>query len=336
MPDTCLVRAIARALASEGVTGGIVVAVSGGPDSVALLHALTELSPCGGSLVAAHLNHRLRGAESDADEDFVRRLCQRLAVRSPVLSSYCEAVDVARLAMAKHENLEKVARETRYAWLAQVASQTHCAWVATAHTANDQAETVLHHLLRGTGLRGLRGIARRRTLVPGVSLIRPMLAVSRGQVLAYLADHGHDYRMDGSNADWHRTRNRIRHELLPRLAERYNPQIVSSLCRLAGQVADVVRHEDTRARRLLGKAERPRAGNSLVFDSRRLAHAPRRVVREVFRLAWRREGWPMGRMGFEDWDCVAAVALGQMVAADLPGAVRVRRRGWVVCLQRSS
>jgi tRNA(Ile)-lysidine synthase len=229
-------------------------------------------------------------------------------------------------------NLEAVARRVRYDWLTRVAQETGSAWVATGHTADDQAETVLHRLLRGAGLRGLRGIAVRRELAPGVELVRPLLAVTRTEVLAYLQAEAQAYRQDSTNLDPGYTRNRIRHELLPHLAERYNPAVVQTLARLAEQAEEAFRDEEARARALLAEAERPRAGALLVLDRPTLAAAPRRLVREALRLAWEREGWPLGEMGFGDWDRVAAVALGEAAAADLPGGVRARCRERVVQL----
>jgi tRNA(Ile)-lysidine synthase len=134
---------------AAGRSGRGVVAVSGGADSVALLRALCA---CGVPLVAAHVNHRLRGADSDADEAFVRELCAQLGVECRV-----KAVDVS--ALAAGDNLESTARRVRYEFFAEVAAEVGAAWIATAHTADDQAETVLHRLIRGTGLQGLRGIA---------------------------------------------------------------------------------------------------------------------------------------------------------------------------------
>jgi tRNA(Ile)-lysidine synthase len=320
-----LVRKVETALRRGGVGGGLVVAVSGGPDSVALLRALREVRAAG-PLTVAHLNHRLRGAESDADEAFVRELCAGLSV-----DCRCGCLDVR--AAAAGDNLEGAARRLRYDWLAEVAREVEARWVATGHTANDQAETVLHRLLRGTGLRGLRGIAARRDLGAGVAVVRPLLAATRDEVMAYLAPLGQTYRQDSSNRDEALTRNRIRHQLLPLLAG-FNPQIVASLGRLAEQAEAVYGAEEEQARALLAAAELPRAGALVVLDGERLAAAPRPRLREALRLLWQREGWPVGAMGFDAWERAAAAALGEATAADLPGGVRVRRRGRAVQVGR--
>jgi tRNA(Ile)-lysidine synthase len=307
----------------------LVVAVSGGPDSVALLHALASGQLP--NLIIAHLNHQLRGQDSADDERFVHDLHAALQTRGTArLELRCQQIDVGAQALLEGDNLESVARRIRYGWLAKVAREVHAPFVATGHTADDQAETVLHRLVRGTGLRGLRGIAARRTLVPGIELIRPLLGVTRGEVLAYLEVHGQAYREDASNSDRKYTRNRIRHELLPYLAQHYNPAIGSILCRLAEQAGQAYEHQATLASDLLAEAERWRAGRLLVLAAARLAGQPRQLVRELFRLLWIREGWPLGSMGFREWDRLAAVALGEVAAVDLPGGIRAQRHQHVV------
>jgi tRNA(Ile)-lysidine synthase len=315
----------------------MVVAVSGGPDSVALLHALAALGNAKtGSLTMAHLNHQLRGAESDADEAFVRELHRTLhAENKTSVTLCCERADVASMARAERANLEATARRIRYAWLAHVTQKAGASCVATGHTADDQAETVLHRLIRGTGLRGLRGIAPRRKLALGIEVVRPLLGLARAEVLAYLGELGQAYRTDSSNMDLGYTRNRIRAELLPLLARRYNPAITSILCRLAEQADELHSLQQKEAQALLAAAERPRAGSLFVLDRERLASAPRHLVREVFRLLWEREGWPQSRMGFHSWDRLAAVARGEAGGVDLPGGLRVLGRERVVQVRPS-
>lgn len=336
-PSATLPDKLSRFLQTVGpVGGGMVVAVSGGADSVALLRGLLDVPALAGQrLILAHLNHRLRGRDSDADEAFVRGLYETLrSQRHDNLTLHTGRKDVAAQARAEHDNLESVARRVRYAWLAGVARQEGVAWVATGHTADDQAETVLHRLLRGTGPKGLRGIAARRTLAPGVDLVRPLLHATRAEVLAYLAGLGQTFRDDASNEDRRFTRNRIRHELLPHLAAHYNPAIGAVLCRLAEEAGALYQRYEADAAALLAAAERPRAGAVVVLDRGCLAGAPRHLVREVFRLVWAREGWPQGRMGFAAWDRLADVSTGAVRAVDLPGGVRARGRERVVLVGR--
>jgi tRNA(Ile)-lysidine synthase len=322
--EGALRTAVRRCLA-ELPEGKGVVAVSGGPDSVALLRAL--LVETRRPLVVAHLNHRLRGEDSDDDEAYVRQLCQDLVAAGANLVCYTDRRDVC--ALADGDNLESAGRRLRYGWLAQVAHETAAAWVATGHTADDQAETVLHRLLRGTGLRGLAGIPRRRNLDSAIVLVRPLLAVRRTEVLAFLEHLGQRYREDASNLDPHFTRNRLRHELLPLLTREYNPAVVDILNRLAEQAGEVHELIADHAAALLAAAELPRAGKMVVLDVRKLASAPPLLAREALHLLWQRENWPLGEMGFEAWQRALAVAVGEG-AADFPGGVRLRRVGHVV------
>jgi tRNA(Ile)-lysidine synthase len=314
----------------------MVVAISGGADSVALALALAALQTQArtGALVLAHLNHRLRGSESDADEAFVLELAAELSAGGAHVLCRTQQLDVKGLARERGANLEKTARELRYDWLTQVARADCAAWLATGHTADDQAETVLHRLLRGTGLHGLSGIPLRRGLAQGIEIVRPLLTSTRADVLDYLQARKQNFRQDSSNADLGFTRNRIRHELLPELAKNYNPAIVSVVCRLAKQAREVQAGIEVEAAKLLADVELPRAGCLLVLKADRLAAAPRNLVREAFRLLWQRENWPTGSMTFEHWDHLAALAHVDEATCDFPEGVRARRHASVIQLGR--
>jgi tRNA(Ile)-lysidine synthase len=318
-------------------SAGIVVAVSGGADSVALVRALHAARdpqvPL--PLVLAHLNHQLRGGDSDGDEQFVVELhAQLTATGRPNLLLCRMRRDIAAQARAEKANLEALARRERYRWLAEVAHAHGMKWIATGHTANDQAETVLHRLLRGTGLRGLRGIAVRRQLEPGLAIVRPFLSASRADILMYLHDLRQPYREDATNHELRYTRNRIRHELLPLLARQYNPAIVRLLASLAEQAEEAYRIEEAAALALLTEAELPRAGELLIFDRRRLVTVPRHRVCEMFRLVWTREHWPMGGMDRAAWERLARVVFDDLSAVDLPGGLHARRCGLVLQVGR--
>jgi tRNA(Ile)-lysidine synthase len=309
------------------------VAVSGGADSVALLRALDAARDPRATmpLVLAHLNHQLRGRESDADEQFVVDLQERLtAAGRPEMNLCHRRFDMAAYARAEGDNLEAAARRERYRWLADVARSYGIRWIATGHTANDQAETVLHRLLRGTGLRGLRGIAPRRELESGLTVVRPLLAATRAEIIEYLRELEQPYREDTTNHDMRYTRNRLRHELLPHLARAYNLSVVRVLASLAEQAEETYRVEETAALALLSEAEMPRAGALLIFDRARLLTAPRHRVREMFHLVWTREGWPLGGMDRAAWERLASVVFDEITAVDLPGRLHVRRRGRVL------
>jgi tRNA(Ile)-lysidine synthase len=333
--EPALLAEVRRFCTAQKPARGIVVALSGGPDSTALLHALVAARQGSAPpLVIAHLNHMLRGDESDADEEFVRQMHTTLSATAGNIDLRCEQIDIAKQAETEGANRESIARRERYAWLGRVASETGADWVATGHTADDQAETVLHRLLRGTGSQGLRGIAAQRPLIDSVELVRPMLYVRRADVLAFLEQRGLPFRQDSSNFDISLTRNRIRHELLPLLAKDYNPAIVRILSQLAEQAEEMHGTLLQLAEKLLAEAELPRAGSRLIFHRERLSAAPRHLIREAFRIAWMREGWPLGEMGFADWDRLAAVARGEIGAVDFPGAITARMQGRVVQVGR--
>lgn len=196
---------------------GVVVGLSGGPDSVFLLYALHTLQPrMGFTLRSVHVHHGIRGAEADRDEAFSEKLCAKLDIPF-------QAVHVAAPAYAAQHglSLEEAARILRYEALEaarQQLGQTRAAWIAVAHHLDDQAETVLHNLVRGAGLRGLAGMENRRNHV-----IRPLLSIKREDILKWLKQYDIPYVTDSTNADPHYTRNRIRSTVLPELRE-INPE----------------------------------------------------------------------------------------------------------------
>ena len=206
------------------------VAVSGGPDSVLLLHFMKmQAARQGLTLAAVHFNHHLRGAESDGDEASVRNLATSLQIE------YLRGeAEVGRVARERRRNLEAVARELRYRFFFSLVDQGRLDRVATAHTANDQAETVLMRLLRGTGTRGLGGIY---PVLEG-KVVRPFLGLTRAEVMQEIAARGLPYRMDSTNLDARRQRNKVRMELLPLLAKEYNPEIIPLLNQFAVRSRD--------------------------------------------------------------------------------------------------
>ncbi len=201
------------------------VAVSGGADSVALLLLLLELrEKLGIVLSVVHFNHKLRGRASDADEKFVAKLADKYR-----LQLHSASLDVAKKAKKERANLEDAARRARYDYFRSLAEFGACTRIAVAHTADDQAETVLAHLLRGTGLAGLGGIHP----VAG-PVVRPLLTVRRSELRAYLRRKKQNWREDVTNRDTKRMRARIRSKLLPLLAKQFQPAIVEHLATLAG------------------------------------------------------------------------------------------------------
>lgn len=320
---------LAHRLTNLGVrAAGVLIGVSGGADSVALLRGLTAAAPqLALTLVAAHLDHQLRGAESAADAEWVRRLCDSLRV--PLVS---ESRDISRFAEVSGRGLEETAREVRYEFFARAAREHAATFVAVAHTADDQVETVLHRLLRGTGVEGLRGMPAARRLVEKVTLVRPLLDVSRRDVRAYLGRLSQEWREDPSNLDVSLTRNWIRHRLLPVVRERYS-RVDGALLRLARQAGEMQAVIASLAARTLSEACIDATPEVVHIDCTRLVGLPAHLVREVLRLAWRRQDWPSGGLTFAHWDALARLVEGGP-NADFPGGVHAARRGGLLVLTR--
>lgn len=205
----------------------IIVGISGGIDSIFLLTQLHELDQ---PMIAAVYDHGLR-PEAAEESAFVKDYCGELGIRCIQGSG-----NVRSLAETGHIGIEAAARELRYRFLFDIAEKNQATAVVTAHHANDRAETVLLHLLRGTGIDGLSGMrpySLPNIFSESIPLIRPLLGVTRAEIESYMAENRIPFREDSSNADREYTRNRIRMDLIPKLEQEYNPQIVQSLCRLA-------------------------------------------------------------------------------------------------------
>ncbi|MFC2034820.1 tRNA lysidine(34) synthetase TilS [Chloroflexota bacterium] len=226
----------------------LLVAVSGGPDSVCLLHILDKLQHgLNMKLHVAHLNHLLRGAESEADAQYVSDLAHQLGIPATI-----ERRDVRVYRAQQRTSLEEAAREVRYAFLAEVAKSTGADRVAVGHTTDDHVETILMNLIRGAGTRGLRGLqpsSRWQASGGSVTVIRPLLPVSRLETTGYCHKHQLMPRVDTSNLSLSLLRNRIRHQLLP-LLQSYNPQVAEALLRTARIAGDTLTFLDGEGARL--------------------------------------------------------------------------------------
>ncbi len=266
-----LARRVATALRVDRLVSPgdrVLVALSGGPDSVALSLLLAEvLPPLGASLVGAgHLHHGLRGGDADADLAFCEVFAAGLAIPLVV-----ERSDVALLARERRLSLETAGHQARRAFLARAAAKVGATRIATGHTRNDQAETFLMRALRGAGLRGLGGIRPGRG-----NVIRPMLTVSRADVLDYLAERGQAYREDSTNLDRRVLRNRIRHEVLPWLEQHEGPGVVDALARAARLAAADAAFLEQEARRVI-RSTPPvvlREGDGCQIDAVALSQLP--------------------------------------------------------------
>jgi tRNA(Ile)-lysidine synthase len=277
---------------------GVVVAVSGGSDSVGLLRVLHRLAPeFDLHLSVAHLNHGIRAEAADADARFVAGLADAFGL----------PFDNGRWTPERTGHFEADARRARYTWLIDVATQRNASIVAVGHTKDDQAETILHHILRGTGLRGLAGMASRRSLAPEVALLRPLLNASRKEIRAYLDAIGQKYHEDATNNDLCRTRARIRHDLLPKLVAEYNPKVSDALLRLgnlAGRRARGIRRQTRRTLRNVGASIHP---ERIAFRREPLESLTLEDRAELIRRAWQIARWPEGEMTADRWLRLASV-----------------------------
>ena len=281
------VAASARAQTLFAAGDHVLVAVSGGPDSVALLSIVASLAPSMRLAVSAlHINYGLRGEESEEDARFVSRLCAELGV-----SLTCERIDLsAPPNRRKGMSLQARARDARYAALQRAAAALGASKVALGHTADDQAETLLMWMLRGSGAAGLAGIRPVRDAV----YVRPLLDVGRAEVLAYLTAKGLAFRMDSSNAKPVYLRNRIRHELVP-LLKQFNPAVVEALTRQADILRDEDRCLDQWVSEWVARHVRPGEDRSLAIPRAALLKLPVALQRRVIRRAMQRAaGSPHG------------------------------------------
>lgn len=269
----------------------VVVAVSGGADSVGLLLGLRQLDPAiGRRLMVAHAEHDLR-VEAPDDRAFVMGLAEGIGV--PVT---WRRLTVREPAGVRGEGLEGRARRLRYGFLTDVARETGAHHVLVAHTADDQAETILHRVLRGTGVAGLAGMRRTRVLAEGIALVRPLLAVSRATVRQFLEHVGQTWREDVTNADTARSRNFLRHEILSRCAAGPYPASAAALVRLGMQAAGVADALFSAAGYLLDLHAERLPDGAIRLRARDLAPLAPELVAEIFVALWRREGWPQRDM----------------------------------------
>ena len=312
----------AQALIPRG--GRVVAAVSGGGDSVALLHLLAELAERSLLILAgvAHVNHQLRRPASDEDERFCRDLARRFGVPCLV-----ESVAVADVARSRRVSVELAGHHLRHAFYARAAAELEAGRVALGHTIDDQAETVLLRLIRGAGAAGLSGMRPRA----GV-LVRPLLGVGRAALRRYLADGGVPFREDASNADLRVPRNRVRHELLPHLRT-YSPRIVEALARQA----DIARADEAWLSHRANQAAADLVSQERGFvelDAAGLAALPPALARRVARDALARVEPRRREVGFDAIERVRRTAAGGPARTDVPGCRVERAAGRVRLVPR--
>ncbi|MFB9273948.1 tRNA lysidine(34) synthetase TilS [Cohnella cellulosilytica] len=299
--------------------GTVVAAVSGGPDSMALLHLLKEMAQTEPMrIVAAHANHQFRGAESDAEAELVRRTAEQWGV----------VFESAELGMPDYIeetglNAQSASRERRYAFLREVAGKHGSACLLTAHHADDQAETVLMRIVRGTGIGGLSGIAYRRR-EDRLELIRPLLRITKCELLEYCKRNGVPYAVDSSNAERHYFRNAVRLDVMPAL-ERYNPRLKDSLVRLADQAAADDEYMEEQTVRVFREAATP-IGDGFRLERRRFRGLHVALQRRLIKLILNCSANPRQMLDFRQVEEIVG-ALSQ----ERPASIRMDLGdGWVL------
>jgi len=312
----------------------VLVGVSGGADSVALLRAMVA-DPGVGDLrvVVGHVDHGLRGEQSAADSVFVEQLAETLGLEHEVIRVELNG-----------EDSEEAARRSRYSALGQMAVLHRCEAIVVAHTRDDQVETVLHHLLRGTGLKGLAGMSGRQSLGPDMSdmsdmsdmvLLRPLLAVGREEIESWLRSLGQSWREDETNSHTRFTRNRIRHDLLPVLERDYNPRVREALLRVSRLSTEAVEVIDEAVAGVWDGCVLEQSASVVRLCGKTLGGIGEPLVRALLMELWCRQGWPRQSMSFAHWQALAEL-MTDGTAIDLPGGVTARRNGTVVRIERSA
>ncbi len=308
-----------------------IVAVSGGPDSVAMLHALVKSNrqtpSASDQLIVTHVDHGVR-AESAADAEFVVELANRLGLASEV---FAPDAGQARSSAQSEESL----RAYRYQCLTQAAEKHGARYLATAHTQDDQIETILFRILRGTGVRGLTGIPVSRLLTSGLTLVRPMLGVTRTEVMQFLQEIDADHRVDDSNRQSHYTRNFLRNELLP-LARKRFPDVDQALVNLSRQAIDQQAASSNWI--AIAKESIVATDHTIEIACKPIKHFPPATLIDALIEAWEERSWPRGDMKQGTWQKVAALIQSKESnppAINLPGNVRAERIDDRVALTKS-
>lgn len=303
----------------------VLVALSGGADSVCLLHVLYSLrNELGIEIFAAHLNHLIRGDEAERDENFVKELCEGLGVKV-----FFRHSEVQRLAAENKLTVEEMGRKERYRFFSDICKEHNIDKIATAHNRNDLAETVLMRIIRGTGLDGLVGIK----YVREDNVIRPILDVSRSDIEKYCEENGLEFCTDSTNSDNDYTRNKIRNELIPYLKDNFNPKILDSLANLSANVSQDAEFINEYAKRLYERINNPLPSHkpyALHIESMRFVDRSilTRLIRHTVKKCF---GYEVNLEKKHIDDIIAAFEKETGFGIDLPEGIRCEvQYGWLV------
>lgn len=294
-----------------------------------MLVAAKRQAAGGGRLFVGHVDHSLRGDDSAADAEWLAEQCRQLA-----LPLFIEKANVGAVAEVRGDGMEEAARATRYQILTRMAETLGARFVAFGHHRDDQVETILFRLLRGSGLQGLAGIPATRPLSPSVMAIRPLLNMSRSEIEHYLAEAGQGYRQDETNLDVNvAVRNGVRLELLPTIERHFGKSAAAALLRAGEQAAEAQAIVGSLAMALLEECQQRQelAPDSTVavitLDVTLFPGKPPLIVSEALRQAWRAARWPEQAMTYEWWRRLTqfAQSADATPALNLPGDIRAAR-----------
>lgn len=308
----------------------VILAVSGGADSMALLQAVAAIVPSQARqrVIVAHVEYDLRST-AERDRRFVMAQAERLQ-----LACYWQHCPVVGSGEAVGIGLEAAARELRYRFFSKLAYAHGARHVAAGHTLDDQAETILHRILRGTGIAGLAGMQRNRQLAEGVSLVRPMLGLRRWQVEEYLRVTGTSWVQDESNDDLRFARNILRHRLLAEAEQGPYPGATEAIVRLGEQAAARTADRAVTIERLIEQAVERQPDGALLLHDRlaELAGSDGQLMADVFIALWKQEGWPRRDLSGRHLGQLTLMLAGPeavggnaVTAASLPGGIRACR-----------
>jgi len=276
----------------------VLIGVSGGPDSVALLSLIynsSRTNPPYSEIIIAHLNHSIRGRESDEDEQFVATLAEKYSV--PLIT---EKRDIIKIARERKISLEEAARDERYKFFESAAEKVGANVIAVGHNADDNAETILHRIIRGTGITGVSGIRPKRKLTPvsTINLVRPLLFTWRKDLTAYLEEEDLTYCIDSTNIEKDKLRNRIRLELIPYLEENYNAKIKKSLATLGETALQNSDYLEAKAKALFEDVwiNREASLGTIVLDINRLKESPQILQQMIIKEAIIRLDIPLKKL----------------------------------------
>ena len=326
-----MLKTLAQTLLAERLVNKddrVVVGFSGGPDSTALLHMLIELNRSHDwrlDLHIAHLNHQIRGEDAQQDAAFVQATADSLSIPCTI-----ESRDIPALSKKRSLSQEEIGRQERYAFYGRVCLRTGAKVVAVGHQADDNAETILHRIFRGTGLRGLAGISPSRSLNPesNVRIIRPLLRMTRQSLLNYLADAGIAFREDHTNDFDEPMRNRIRNVILPQVESEINNQVRDALTRLGEQAHWLQEFLGETVQRTFETLIISRTDQEILLNADALSRKSRIVQTELIRLAYRSFG-----LGEQDLAFTHLVSVLELIddpasgkQAHLPGGMTIEKR----------